>query len=301
MTTQKEIHQNLESSDNDTVLVSLKHIRENGTLGDLPALIKLGAATKNPTIKKASIQVSTKLILENLLTKFSEIAPEYREKLGNLMQSLDPRILEEIAKELYSDDDSRRLTALQVLGLLKKHPKVRDILAKLVQDRDEKIRATAVHLMGSFVDPRDHQFIMSLLQDKDKRVRANTVEALEELGNKRLVPILLRFRKDPSNRIRGNVLKAIFNLGYKEIEEDITGMLNDKDNFMKASSLWVISQTGFTSPKVVDLCAYCLIFDDEMIYRNAVNALNAMDSPRASGFLRYLSQIKEKEELKDES
>ena len=78
-----------------------------------------------------------------------------------------------------------------------------------MQDRDVKVRATAINLFGKVIGPNDHQIILSLLGDEDKRVKANTIEALESLGNKRMVPVLLRLRRDPNNRIRGNVLKAL--------------------------------------------------------------------------------------------
>jgi hypothetical protein len=204
------------------------------------------------------------------------------------METLVPQIIDEIGKDLYCADDTRRVRAVQILGLLKKNPKILDILGKLVQDRDEKIRATAVNLLGTVVGPNDHDLIMSLLNDKDKRVRANTVEALERLGNKRLVPILLRFRKDPINRIRGNVLKALYNLGYKEIEEDLLVMLKSADNFMKASGLWVIAQIKLPLPKLEDISGLYLLSDNDMVFINSKKALIALDSPRAKGFLSYL-------------
>jgi hypothetical protein len=173
--------------------------------------------------------------------------------------------------------------------LLKKNPTIRDILAKLVQDRDEKIRATAVNLLGTLVGPNDHDMILSLLNDKDKRVRANTVEALERLGNKRLVPILLRFRKDPVNRIRGNVIKALYNLGFTGIEDDLSEMLDNTDPLMKASALWVISQIKISHPKLEDRAGFHFLSDNEMVFTNAKKALLAVNSPRTKGYVKYLS------------
>jgi len=157
-----------------------------------------------------------------------------------------------------------------------------------VQDRDVKIRATAINLMGKFVDPRDHDVILSLVNDPDKRVRANTIEALEGLGNKRVVPILLRLRKDPNNRIRGNVLKALYNLGFTEISEDLMEMLKSHDNFMRASSLWVVSQIKLVTREIEDQAGYFLLSDDEMVFRNAEKALTALNTPRSQGYIRYL-------------
>jgi len=204
------------------------------------------------------------------------------------MESLDPKVVDEIGKDLWCDDDTRRLRAVQILGLFKKNPTIRDILAKLVKDKDEKIRATAVNLLGKVIGPNDHDLIMSLLSDKDKRVRANTVEALENLGNKRFIPILLRFRKDPVNRIRANVLKALFTLGYSDVVDDLTAMLELADHFMKASALWVVSHIKVSAPKIEDLIGLCYLSDNEMVFSNAKKALQTINSPRTRGFMRYL-------------
>jgi propanediol dehydratase large subunit len=122
-------------------------------------------------------------------------------------------------------------------------------------------------------------------------VRANTIEALESMGNRRMVPILLRFRRDPSNRIRGNVLKALYHLGFTDIEQDLLDMVKSQDNLMKASALWVVSQIKSATPNVIDACGFNLLNGDEMVCRNARKAAEALDSPRAKGYLHYLADF----------
>ncbi|MBD3390706.1 MAG: hypothetical protein GF418_01650 [Chitinivibrionales bacterium] len=271
----------------EQVIPALRLLSNEGALTDLQAvlgLLKLG----NPTIQKTAIETATTLIRRNLIEHFNELAPQVREKLSQIMESLHPRIIEEISKDIYGDDDQRRLRAVQILGLLKKNPKVRDILAELVKERDEKIRATAIKLLGNLVGPHEQQVVLSLLNDPDKRVRANTVEAIEGLASKRLLPILLRFRKDPNNRIRGNVLKALYKMGHKDIGEDLRQMLASDDDFMKASGLWVVSQTGLHTPQIEELAGKNMVADSEMVASNAAKALKTLNTPRAQGFLRYL-------------
>ena len=266
---------------------ALELLGESGKLTDLQPMLTFKKVSSNQLVQTAIVACSN-LIRNNLITHFHELTPEVRQKLGTIMESLSPQIIDEIGKDLYCLDDSRRLRAVQILGLLKKNPTTRDILAKLVQDRDEKIRATAVSLLGKLVGPNDHDTIMSLLNDKDKRVRANTVEALERLGNKRLVPILLRFRKDPVNRIRGNVLKALYTLGFTEIVDDLVYMLDHNDLLMKASALWVVSQIKLSDPKLEDRAGLNFLSDNEMVFTNAKKALLAVNSPRAQGYVKYL-------------
>ena len=277
----------LASTDVERLVASLEILGTEGKLTDLQPMLVF-AKHADQRVCKTAVLACSNLIRNNLIVHFHDLGPAVRQKLGTVMETLVPQVIDEIAKDLYCNDDPRRVKAVQILGLLKKNPKVLEILEKLVQDKDEKIRATAVNLLGKFVGPNDHDLIMSLLNDKDKRVRANTVEALERLGNKRLVPILLRFRRDPINRIRGNVLKALYNLGHKDIEEDLLDMLNNPDNFMKASGLWVIAQIRLQAARFEDLAGLYLLSDNEMVFSNSKKALIAINTPRAKGFLSYL-------------
>jgi HEAT repeat protein len=279
----------LSSTNIDILIASLKIIGQNGKLTDLPNILSF-IKHDNIKIKTTAISSASNLIRENLTIHFNELEPEVRKKLGLIMETLAPPIIDDITKDLYCNDETKRIRAIQILGLLKKNPKVREILVSLIQDKNEKIRATAVNLLGKVVSLEDQELVMSLLNDKDKRVRANTVEALEALGNKKLIPILLRFRNDPVNRIRGNVLKALYNLGYKDIENDLLAMLNSSDNFMKASGLWVISKIKYYSLQIEDKAGFLLLSDNEMVYNNAKNALKSIDTPRAKGYLRYLDK-----------
>ncbi len=276
---------------NSNEIISALHIMEKkGTLSDLPTIMPLTKHDK-AIIQKTASNTVCNIIREKLVTNFNDLEPELRKKLGTLISNLNPSIVTEISKDIYSEDNERRLRSVQTLGLLKKNPQIRTILAKLVTDRDEKIRATAVNLLGKIVGPHDQEIILSLLNDKDKRVRANTVESLESLGNKRMIPILQRFRKDPNNRIRGNVLKTLFTLDNIDIKQDLLEMFETNDNFMMATALWVITQTKLHSPAIEDVCGHCMLSDNEMVLDNARKALTALNSPRSKGYLTYLSEL----------
>jgi HEAT repeat protein len=245
----------------------------------------------NPVVKKLAVEAICSIIKESLITRFNELTMDMRQKLAIILQTLDPKIINEISKDLLSNDSERRLSALQMLGILRRHPRVKDLLTKLIQDRDPKIKATAVSLLGKMMGPNDLQTVTALLTDPDKRVRANTVEALENLGNPRLVPVLFRFRKEPNNRIRGNVLKALYNLGHTDIEEDLLEMLTGPEPLNKASALWVLSQIKYKSAKIVDAAGACLLCNDKVVHKNAVTALNTLKTPRCLGYLKYLGDV----------
>ncbi len=284
--------QSISAAESGTLVQALSTFAQAGKPGDLQSILP-HVGSSSIQVKQAAVLAATAIIRENLISSWGDLEESVREKLGTLLGSLSPTVVDELSKDLYSEEESRRVRAVQVLGLLKKNPRVRDVLAKLIPDRNVRVRATAVNLLGriiSFQD-RDRELILSLLNDKDKRVRANTIEALEALGNKRVIPILLRYKSDPNNRIRGNVLKALFTLGHAGVDTELLKMMESNDPYMKASALWVLSQTKIQREELQDRAGFYLLSENDMVASNARKALDAIASPRAKGYLKYLSDI----------
>ncbi|MDR2577795.1 MAG: HEAT repeat domain-containing protein [Chitinispirillales bacterium] len=293
MTREEALAEIKAAKNTESVSIALSFIAKTGTVADIGTLMPIASSNiANSTIKKLAVEAVCSIIKESMLTRFNELTAEMRQKLATILQTLDPKIVNELSKDLFSNDNERRLSALQMLGILRRHPKVKDLLVKLLHDKDPKIKATVVSLLGKTLGPNDQQIVMALLNDPDKRVKANTVEALESLGNPRMIPILYKHRKEPNNRTRGNVLKALFNLGYTEIEEDLFEMLNAKEPLQKASALWVISQVKYTkSAKVVDAAGACLLCPNKIVRKNAINALKTLSTLRSLGYVRYLGDV----------
>jgi len=275
----------------ENVLLAMRFIAKTGTVVDLPILMPIASGNSNHTMRKLAVDAVCSIIKESLITKFNDLTADMRKKLAAVMQTLDPGIIDEISKDLFCSDDARRLRALQMLGILKRHPRVEEFLTKLLKDKDPKIKATAISLMGKMMGSNDQQMVISLLNDPDARVRANTVEALESLRFQRSVPILLRYRKEPNNRIRGNVLKALYKLGHTDIEHDLLDMLNSPEPLFKASGLWVIAQVKIQSAKIEDASGACLLSNDNIVRKNARSTLNVLGTPRAKGYLNYIGEL----------
>jgi len=276
----------------ESVIIAMRIIAKIGTVADIFTLMPIATNHANQAIKKLATDAICSIIKESLLTRFNELTPDMRQKLAKILQTLDPKIINDLSKDLFSGDSERRLSALQMLGILKRHPHVKDIVAKLLQDRDIKIRATAIALLGKMMGPNDQHLVIMLLGDDDKRVRANTVEALESMGNPEMIPILAPYRRDPNNRIRGNVLKALYNLGQTDIGDDLLDMLTSSEPLQKASALWVITQLKYNgNKKVIDAAGACLLSDNKMVHRNAEAAMTAVGTPRCNGYMYYLGRI----------
>lgn len=270
------------------ITAALSSLSGTAKLKDLPAIMQVTKKNMPASVIKKAQDTLFHIIRNNLVEHYHELAPAMRSKLAQFMSSLDPSVVDRLSRDVYSAQETERVRAVQILGLLHTNPRVKDVLTKLLNDKSQHIRATAVSLLGKLIKHDDMQPVFAVLNDKDARVRANTIEALEHIGGKRVVPVLMRFRNDPNNRIRGNALKALHTVADIDISEDLMKMLQAKSNFMKASALWVVSQTGCLSRAIEEKAGYLFLSEDEMVSANARKALRTLATPKAKGFLRYL-------------
>jgi HEAT repeat protein len=200
---------------------------------------------------------------------------------------------------LYNENDEKRLRAVQVLGLLNAGQKVREVVSEMVKDKDQKVRATSVHLLGKLVQRKDMNLVVALLNDRDIRVRANTIEALERIGNPSAAALLHRFRKDPSNRIRGNTLKALWNLGVRDILDDLKVMILHVSHLMRASGAWVMGEIGKDNPEIIELIARVVQDEDKLARENAIRAQLKIGGEMAEKYLKYLCEEEEVQDVKN--
>ena len=134
---------NLVSDNPESVIAGLKILAETGKLTDLQPIMAL-VNHPNQRVKKAAADATASLIRENLITHFHELGAPMREKLGTLMQSMDPAIIDGISEDLYCDEEPRRLRAVQVLGLLRKirgSAKFLQSLCRTVMSRSGQLRS----------------------------------------------------------------------------------------------------------------------------------------------------------------
>ncbi len=294
------IQSNLSSMDPKKNMAAILFIQKRGNLTHLRMVLDAVKKSNDASIKKAAIQVATQLIKVNLLEHFSEISSKIREGLATILKSLDPRIIDSIALDLKSPDESLRFGAIRVLGLLGQNPRIRALLKELLLDRNQMVRATAVSLMKSVAENLDINEIAPLLKDKDTRVVANCIEAIEAMGSARLIQVLLRFKSHINNRIRGNAIKALWNLGHKDVLSDLKNMIENRENFlMRATACWVIGEVGTdTDYDFLELLASVASDEEKLVRENVIKAQLKIGGDAVEMYLKTLSDPQEVEEVK---
>ncbi len=146
-------------------------------------------------------------------------------------------------------------TSQKVLDILIREDKefTARTLADIIQDSDDRVRATAVKLIADMLKQNETSLLMKLLNDPNARVRANVIESLESAGNRNVLGILMKFKFDKDNRVRGNAIKAIWKFGHREVDDPLRDLLLDTDPETRSTGVWVIGEIGHNEPQIKGL------------------------------------------------
>jgi len=146
------------------------------------------------------------------------------------------------------------------------------LLRKLViKERNPKIRASAVAVLGLHITDSMLPMFHPLLKDPDSRVRANAIEAVQNLNNSSIVGILQPYLYDTHQRVRANAAKAIWKYGDFEVTSTLKEMITGTDKKQQVSGIYAIGEI-----RIEALVKYLLGFlkdTDPDVRRNAVVAL----------------------------
>ncbi|MHC4606270.1 MAG: HEAT repeat domain-containing protein [Planctomycetota bacterium] len=179
---------------------------------------------------------------DRYLRSFDKLDDRTREIAARAIAKIDSSMIDRLTEEVGSLDPARRLKALKILDYAELEGDVQPTIRELLNDRDTRVRATAIKLVEMSGNIEAMRQVLQMLTDADRRVRANAIEAFEEIGDTRFAQILLPFCQDPDNRVRANAAKALWNLGRREVVDVLFGMLNHPDENMRSSAVWALGE-----------------------------------------------------------
>lgn len=136
-----------------------------------------------------------------------------------LVMLRDPRAVDPLIKVLQDDEDWYvRTQSLFALGLLG-GPSVFVPLVGALEDRDPRVRRTAVSVLGKLQDARIHDVLLEALNDPDGRVRSAVVLAFAEIGDERALPALTWIQQNDSGSSGANKVKDHATYAIQRIQE----------------------------------------------------------------------------------
>jgi hypothetical protein len=134
---------------------------------------------------------------------------------------------------LNHDKPAVRSFACSVLGVQSDEMK-KAYVRPMLKDRDERVRLTAVSLLGSVTDSEWLDPVGDLCGDPSRDVRNSAIHTLRRVAQKndlqdKCLQILVRNLNSSSDAVREDMVAAIAALGIKDSWTFLTRMLNDRE------------------------------------------------------------------------
>jgi hypothetical protein len=209
---------------------------------DRIALVAPLLGSADEALRELARQEIGKVSFQRFLACFDGMDQHARTVAGRALTKIDPRLLDRLAREVDALEPNRRLLALRILEVLEPGSDLRQRLRELLEDPDQRVRATAIRIVALAESEAGMQTLLAALADPDRRIRANAIEAFEEHGDRAFVPVLVPFLRDPDNRVRANAAKALWTLGWSDARDELFDMLEDPSEAVRISAAWALGQ-----------------------------------------------------------
>lgn len=120
-------------------------------------------------------------------------------------------------------------------------PEEQELVLGCLADPDERVRATAIYIVGKWQVPNMRELFVRAFQDRDGRVRANAVEAIvsEDL-HKALLDELIALTRDRHNRVRANSIRIVARFRPEIAATAVREMLGAVDPLTRSSGAWLV-------------------------------------------------------------
>ena len=121
---------------------------------------------------------------------------------------------------LRDPDQKVQLTAIETVGLLGNNSLLPDLTEVLNRSRDKKVQRAALTAIAMLPDPKDRELYARYMQDKDDRLRAAAAEGYARLRNPSDLPMLEKaWDAEKKSEPRLSVAFAMVMLGKTELSE----------------------------------------------------------------------------------
>jgi len=168
---------------------------------------------------------------------------------GVLDPLVDARGRQVIERALEEPDAETRVSAVRILAAM---PGTTERICETVSDPDERVRSTAVFLLGRLTAPEAVPVLCRALRDKALGVKLEAVRAVAE-QRKTLVAALAEGMSAPEENLRAAVAKALGTLGDVSAIPALSETLADKSWKVRHETILALDALG-TSEAVPALC-----------------------------------------------
>ncbi len=173
-----------------------------------------------------------------------------RDRALESMKTFGPDMIDSVLELLGDADFDIRFAALHLLGSYK-DPKTVPAILPLLKDDDWWLRITAAEILGKIGDPRAARALTDLLGDSEARWAA--IDALGMIGDDRALPALAKLLESDEVEVRIEVLMALKNFDHPRIDDVLLQVANsDSNRNVQLRALSVLKETKARKSAVVE-------------------------------------------------
>lgn len=170
-----------------------------------------------------------------------------------------------------------------------------DDIAKLLEDRDWRVRREAALELGYTRDPRWYATLVPLLDDHDAAVRQAAILSLGKLGSPELVEELTKPKvlTDEDAEVRRAAVSALGRLGGLPIVDALSEALSDPDWAVRSEAIAAVSRlvdrfSEFRIPEAARFLVRMLPIVDRDVREKTIRALGGFGKPAVHVLLEAL-------------
>jgi len=147
-----------------------------------------------------------------------------------------------LVERFFEEKSISVLNALTNTLYKSKNEAVEVIMHYPLEKLDSISKANLARALGVLITPNSLNILIKLLDDLDSRVRANTIESLGKYrDNSYLVNLILPYLRDDNHRVKAAAASILWKMGILNAMQTLKNMLNTTNELVQKSAAFVLS------------------------------------------------------------
>jgi hypothetical protein len=137
--------------------------------------------SQSAIVRDAAREELSDFNIRRVLGLFDHLSPETCERIGALLQKIDPNCVAELRREMASPVQRHRIRAARAAEAMNLHRQVLPALLAMAEDADPLVRRTAAEMLGDVPESDAVRELKKLSDDSSQRVREAAARSLSKI------------------------------------------------------------------------------------------------------------------------
>jgi serine/threonine-protein kinase len=207
--------------------------------------------------------------------------PQTVSYLFDVLQDPSPEVQQDVVELLSMVGDTSSIKA--AVTPRTDTPVLRDILIRLLEAPQTRVRQIALEGLTSLQEPLDFAALCRLLWDPDRTVRQQAVTLLTQLHSPQTLPVLIEALQDEIPDVRQGAVAILNTIGDVSLLRNLLSALVDKEWWVTMRVADALGRGG--EAKLVDAALKLSLDADADIRRSAIEIVKLTQDPQVLNFL----------------